>query len=132
VDPSESKKYMKVAHICRFISTAIHELIGHGTGKLLTETSPGKYNFDHTNPPISPVTNEPIKTWYKPGENFNSIFGKLAPSVEECRAFLIADFLTDNKEILALFGYDEESTPSADDRESKLFWHYPYYTPLLL
>ncbi|PVH79291.1 hypothetical protein DL98DRAFT_632565 [Cadophora sp. DSE1049] len=114
---SESKEFKNAAHICRFISTATHELIGHGTGKLLAEVAPGKYNFDHTNPPISPVTGEPVKTWYKPGETWISVFGKLAPTVEECRAFLIADYLTDNKSILSLFGYDEHSTPSAEDSE---------------
>jgi dipeptidyl-peptidase-3 len=108
---------MGCAHILRFIGTAIHELIGHGTGKLLTETAAGNFNFDHKNPPISPVTSRPVQTWYKPGETWNSVFGKLAPTVEECRAFLVANYLADNRNILALFGYDENSTPTADDRE---------------
>jgi dipeptidyl-peptidase III len=115
VHPSEAEAYMKCAHLVRFVETAIHELIGHGTGKLLTETSPGKFNFDHKSPPISPLTNEPIKTWYRPGDTINSVFGKLARTVEECRAFLIADYLADNKDILALFGYDENSPLTADD-----------------
>jgi dipeptidyl-peptidase-3 len=115
VHASESKDFMHAAHVCRIISTATHELIGHGTGKFLAEIASGKYNFDHTNPPISPVTGEPVKTWYKPGETWVNVFGKLAPTVEECRAFLVADYLTDNKSILALFGYDEHSTPTADD-----------------
>lgn len=108
---------MGCAHILRFIGTAIHELIGHGSGKLLTETAPGNFNFDHNNPPISPVTGQSVKTWYGPGETWNSVFGKLAPTVEECRAFLVANYLADNREILALFGYDQNSTPTADDRE---------------
>ena len=41
-------------------------LLGHGTGKLLQETAPGEYNFDVSNPPISPVTGKPISSWYKP------------------------------------------------------------------
>lgn len=36
--------------------------------------------------------------------------------VEECRAFLVANYLADNKDILALFGYDKKSTPVADYR----------------
>lgn len=68
VHPLEAEAFMLAAHICRFIGTAIHELIGHGTGKLLTETASGKFNFDHNNPPISPVTGKPIQTWYRPGE----------------------------------------------------------------
>ncbi|KAJ8057922.1 hypothetical protein OCU04_013102 [Sclerotinia nivalis] len=121
VQPSEVETYVAYTHRVRFVATAIHELIGHGTGKLVAETVPGKFNFDHENPPISPVTGEPIQTWYKPGETWNSVFGKLAATVEECRAFLVADYLADNKDILALFGYDQDSTPTADD-----FIYYTY------
>ncbi|KAK7219239.1 hypothetical protein V2G26_007242 [Clonostachys chloroleuca] len=121
VHPSEAEAYMSCAHIVRFTQTAVHELIGHGTGKLLTETAPGEFNFDHTNPPISPITGYPISTWYKPEETWNSVFGKLAPTVEECRAYLIADYLVDNRAILGMFGYNDNSTPTADD-----FMYYAY------
>ncbi|KAI1108509.1 dipeptidyl peptidase III [Nemania sp. NC0429] len=115
VTSSESNSYMACAHIVRFIGTTIHEIIGHGTGKLLAEISPGKFNFDQLHPPVSPLTGQPIHTWYKPGETWNSVFGKLAMTVEECRAFLTANYLADNKDILRLFGYDQTSTPTADD-----------------
>lgn len=35
----------------------LHELFGHGTGKLLNET-----DIDINNPPCHPLTGEPIKT----------------------------------------------------------------------
>jgi dipeptidyl-peptidase-3 len=117
IDPSEAGEYMSYAHIIRFIGTAIHELIGHGTGKFLAEPTPGKFNFDHDNPPISPVTSQPIKTWYRPKETWGTVFGDLAMTVEECRAFLFAYYLADNKDILAMFGYTHHSVPTADDRE---------------
>lgn len=117
VHPAEAQAYMRYAHIIRFNGTAIHELLGHGSGKLLAEPTPGEFNFDHKNPPTSPVTGQPITTWYKQKQNWNSIFGTLAQTVEECRAFLFAYYLADNKEILSLFGYDDESTPTADDCE---------------
>lgn len=118
VYPSEAEAYRDYAHIVRFIETAIHELLGHGSGKLLTETESGDFNFDHKNKPISPITGQPIRTWYKPGESWNSVFGKMAATAEECRAFLVAHYLADNKDILAVFGYDDKSTPTADDCES--------------
>ncbi|KAI0893450.1 dipeptidyl peptidase III [Annulohypoxylon nitens] len=121
VHPSETKAFQGYSHILRFISTAIHELIGHGTGKFLTETASGKSNFNKENPPISPLTGEPIRTWYKPRETWNGVFGKLAPTVEECRAFLVSYYLTDNKIILDLFGYSQSSTMTADD-----FIYYTY------
>ena len=115
VHPSENKAYMSCTDMVRFVGTVIHELIGHGTGKLLAETSSEKLNFDHDNPPINPLTGEPIQIWYKLGETWNSLFGKLATTVEECRACLNSSYLADNKDILALFEYDQTSTPTAND-----------------
>lgn len=45
------------------VQVGLHELLGHGCGKLLQETEPGKYNFDVKNPPTSPVTDLPVTTW---------------------------------------------------------------------
>lgn len=45
------------------VQVGLHELLGHGCGKLLQETEPGVYNFDVKNPPVSPVDNKPISTW---------------------------------------------------------------------
>ncbi|KAI0096976.1 dipeptidyl peptidase III [Nemania sp. FL0031] len=115
VDSSESQEYVICYPIVRFVGTVIHEIIGHGAGKLLVETSPGEFNFDHLHPPVSPLTGESIKTWYKPGETWSSVFGKLAMTAEECRAFLAASYLADNKDVLNLFGYNDTSTPTADD-----------------
>jgi len=86
------------------VQVGLHELLGHGCGKLLQETSPGKYNFDVSNPPVSPITNKPITTWYKPGETWGSIFGGMGPSYEECRAECVAMALCCDYSILAIFG----------------------------
>jgi hypothetical protein len=40
------------------------------------------YNFDHENPPISPLTGKPVTTWYKPGQTWGSVFGGLAGAYE--------------------------------------------------
>lgn len=84
-------------------------------GEAALRDTPGQFNFDQDNPPISPITGNPVRTWYKPGETLNTVFGKLAPTVEECRAYLVADYLADNRDILAMFGYDDNGTPTADD-----------------
>ncbi|PGH08246.1 hypothetical protein AJ79_06032 [Helicocarpus griseus UAMH5409] len=87
------------------VQVGIHELLGHGTGKLLQETAPGEYNFDVTNPPISPITQKPISTWYKPGQTWSSVFGSIASSYEECRAECVAMALGCDFKILELFGF---------------------------
>lgn len=58
---------------------AQHELLGHGCGKLLQETEPGKYNFDVNDPPTSPITGKPVTKWYKPGETWGTVFGGKCP-----------------------------------------------------
>lgn len=80
-------------------------MLGHGSGKLLSETSPGQFNFDIKNPPVSPITGQPIKTWYKPGETWGSVFKSISNSYEECRAESVAMYLCTNREILSIFGH---------------------------
>ncbi|KAF2811393.1 peptidase M49, dipeptidyl-peptidase III [Mytilinidion resinicola] len=115
VDPSELKHFKSSTHIVRFITTAIHELLGHGTGKLLSENNSGNYNFDKQNPPISPLNKKAVTSYYLPGQTWTSVFGKLAGTVEECRAILVSEYLMDNKELLGIFGYTDTSEITADD-----------------
>ena len=89
------------------VQVGIHELLGHGTGKLLQETSPGVFNFDHKNPPLSPVTGTPISTHYKPSETYSSVFGPTASSYEECRAECVAMALSCDFSLLKIFGFGE-------------------------
>jgi dipeptidyl-peptidase-3 len=86
------------------VQVGLHELLGHGCGKLLQETEPGEYNFDIKNPPISPVTGKPVTTYYKPGETWGSVFGGMGPSYEECRAECVAMSLCPDYGILQIFG----------------------------
>ena len=89
------------------VQVGIHELLGHGTGKLLQETEPGKFNFDPKHPPISPITNKPVTTYYKPGQTWGSVFGSVASSYEECRAETVAMALSCDFEILKIFGFGD-------------------------
>ncbi|KAH0844607.1 hypothetical protein AYO21_02072 [Fonsecaea monophora] len=87
------------------VQVGIHELLGHGCGKLLQETAPGEFNFDIKNPPVSPVTKKPITSYYKPGQTWSSVFGSIASSYEECRAECVAMALSCDFEILQIFGF---------------------------
>jgi len=111
---SDRDLYRQKLHTIRFVATVIHELLGHGTGKLLTETAPGIFNFDATNPPIDPLTGQTVASCYRPNETYWSIFEDIANSVEECRAILMSAYLIDNEDILAIFGYDEKTELTAD------------------
>ncbi|OKL58930.1 hypothetical protein UA08_05774 [Talaromyces atroroseus] len=106
------------------VQVGLHELLGHGTGKLLQETAPGVYNFDISNPPTSPITNKPISTWYKPGQTWSSVFGAIASSYEECRAECVAMALSCDFDILKIFGHGDGKTDLSNDAGDVLFVAY--------
>lgn len=101
--------YQKHRDVAFEVQVGLHELTGHGCGKLLQETSPGVFNFDKENPPVSPITNKPVTTWYKPGQTWSSVFGSIASSYEECRAELVAMHLSCEFPVLKIFGYGDGS-----------------------
>ncbi|PWY86307.1 dipeptidyl peptidase [Aspergillus heteromorphus CBS 117.55] len=126
--PFISANDLEVYRSCRDaafeVQVGIHELLGHGTGKLLQETGPGEYNFDVSNPPVSPVTNKPISSWYKPGQTWGSVFGALASSYEECRAECVAMVLSCDFNILKLFGFGNGQEDLANEAGDVLFAGY--------
>lgn len=89
------------------LQVANHELLGHGSGKLLQENKDGSFNFDPKST-INPLTGKPVESWYKPGETYGSKFGVIASSMEECRAETVALYLCSNLEILKIFGYENQ------------------------
>lgn len=91
------------------MQVGLHELLGHGCGKLLQETSPGNYNFDINSPPINPLTGKPVTSWYKPGQTWGSVFGAVAGSYEECRAECVAMALSCDFGVLSIFGFGDGS-----------------------
>lgn len=106
------------------VQVGIHELLGHGCGKLLQETAPGEYNFDVKNPPISPVTKQPIESWYKPGQTWSSVFGSIASSYEECRAECVAMALACDFEILQIFGFGDGKEDISNEAGDVLYVSY--------
>lgn len=118
VKESDVESFSRCRHRVRSVSTAVHELLGHGAGKLLAEDGIGGANFDKNNPPISPVTEKPVATWYRSGQTWTSVFEGLATSIEECRASLVAAYLMDVPELTELFGYTDTSEVTAGERES--------------
>jgi dipeptidyl-peptidase-3 len=117
IDASEAEQFKKHKFPAYYWWVVLHELFGHGTGRMLVEEVEGRYNFNHQNPPINPVTGDPINSWYKPGQTWTGQFGDLATTVDECRAELVGAYLLDDKELLQLLGFTETTHIRGDDRE---------------
>ncbi|CAO2650273.1 Nn.00g015650.m01.CDS01 [Neocucurbitaria sp. VM-36] len=131
--PNESIPFIKEKDLATYqkyrdpafeVQVGLHELLGHGCGKLLQETEPGVFNFDKENPPISPLSGKPITTWYKPGQTWGSTFGTIAASYEECRAECVAMALSCEFPILKLFGFGDGTADINSEAGDVLFTAY--------
>ncbi|KAI2623210.1 dipeptidyl peptidase III [Hypoxylon sp. NC1633] len=121
IDDAEMETFQKHKYPAYYWWVVLHELLGHGTGKMMVEESANKFNFDPANPPISPLDKTPIRTWYKLGQTWTGQFGDLATTVDECRAELVGAYLMDDVELLALFGFTNESDIRASDLTYNLY-----------
>ena len=110
----EARVFQKHKYSAYYIWVVLHELLGHGTGKLMSEEH-GKFSFDIESPPINPLTGAPINSWYKHGQTWTGVFADLATSVDECRAELVGAYLMDDPDILKLFGFNARSDITAAD-----------------
>mmetsp|Transcript_6724 Transcript_6724/g.41073 ORF Transcript_6724/g.41073 Transcript_6724/m.41073 type:complete len:722 (-) Transcript_6724:2944-5109(-) len=88
------------------IQVGLHELLGHGSGKLFTELENGQLNIDPDAVP-NPIEGSPgVGKWYKKGESWDSKFQDLAAPYEECRAECTGIYLCIEEEVQRIFGHE--------------------------
>jgi len=91
------------------VQVGIHELLGHGSGKLFHQGTPDAAQLQE-NKTLHPLTGQPITgPFYAPGATWDSTFGKIASTYEECRAECSGLYLSLESEVLKVFGHSTDS-----------------------
>lgn len=93
------------------VQVGLHELLGHGSGKLFVKDKEGNLNFDVASVTY-PETDKKIDKWYEHNETWDSKFTSLASSYEECRAECVGIYLCLSADVLRIFGHEDDA---ADD-----------------
>ena len=91
------------------VQVGLHELLGHGSGKMFMGDDAAEIvsNIDN------PLNKEKkVELYYKTGETYDSKFGSMGSSYEECRAECVGMSLCPNKTVLKIFGHEGQN---ADD-----------------
>ena len=105
----EDHELLEAFRVASFeVQVGLHELLGHGSGKLLQaeDACGSKFNFNKGDL-INPLTLAPVDKWYELGETYDSKFTSTGSSYEECRAECVGLYLSCNKDVLRIFGHTE-------------------------
>jgi len=103
----DQEKYDKLVDPAFEVQVGIHELLGHGSGKLFIKDAQGNFNFNRNC--INPLTQKPVESWYEGSEDYNSKFKNSGQSLEECRAECCGLYLCTNAKLLSIFGLEGET-----------------------
>jgi len=105
LDSEDSKLFCLMYARADQVLTGLHELIGHGSGKLLQKADDGSLNYEASDDFLNPVTGCPVTSHYLPGQTYGSVFGSLSSALEECRAECVSLYLGTASDVQEIFGF---------------------------
>ncbi|CAK87860.1 unnamed protein product (macronuclear) [Paramecium tetraurelia] len=101
LDEADQEIFYKYQSEAVFLVVALHELIGHGAGKVFMKDKDGNLNFNLENT-INPLTNQKVDSYYNHGEQWHSKFGEFSGAMEECKADATALYLSTYDDVVKL------------------------------
>ena len=105
IAPHDQDFFKKLKGDAFEVQVGIHELLGHGSGKLYHKGTKDADDLVHKLKFVHPVTGEPVTgPFYSEGATWGSTFGKISPTYEECRAECTGLFLCLEPDVLSVFG----------------------------
>ncbi len=110
-DEKDAEQIVQLGTQSFVMHVACHELLGHGSGKLLRKEN-NQFNFEKEKL-INPLTNEPISQWYEGIETYESKFTDISRYMEELRADLCGLYFTFFKEVHQIFELNESDYKDA-------------------
>ena len=106
LDKEDNEMLQKNGNLGYKLHVALHELIGHGSGKLFMEKKEGGLNFDPEQT-FNLLNGEKVTSYYKNGESWNEKFGAISCSYEECRADTCGLYLGFEPAAYQIFGIQD-------------------------
>eukprot|EP00127_Corallochytrium_limacisporum_P006011 Clim_evm88s215 gene=Clim_evmTU88s215 len=101
IQDSDLQLYKYLVPPMNEVHVALHELFGHGSGRLVFEEDLAGKDVMH------PFTKEKITQAYKKNESFFGKFSSVASAYEECRAECVTLHLSCIRDILKIFGHED-------------------------
>jgi len=107
IPAADQALYKKLKGEAFEIQVGIHELLGHGSGRLYhqgTEDATALVASGEKHP----ITGEPITgPFYSPGATWDSTFGAIASAYEECKAECCGIYLSLESSVMKIFGFPD-------------------------
>ena len=109
---ADQELYRTTVNAAFEVQVGLHELLGHGSGKVLCEAADGSFNWDRAGV-VHPLDGGPVASWYRPGETWDTVFGPYASTMEECRAEAVGIVLCVQPAVHDIFGYHDAAAAAA-------------------